>query len=75
MKKALSILLIALTCFSIFGCSKNCITMASGEQYCVVKTESCKKFYTNEVLNRVDGPAVVCRNGHKEWWTEGKKDF
>ena len=74
MKKALSIALITLTCLSIFGCSnKKCITLSNGTEFCVVKVDNCKEFYTNQVLHRVDGPAVICENGYKEWWIEGEQ--
>jgi hypothetical protein len=47
--------------------------MAKGDEFCVVRTDDCKEFYTNGVLHRVDGPALICKNGYKEFWIEGKQ--
>ena len=32
-----------------------------------------KLWYTNGLLHRLDGPAVIWGNGKKEWWINGKK--
>ena len=32
-----------------------------------------REYYNNAgYLHRTDGPAIVCTNGHKEWWQNGR---
>ena len=32
-----------------------------------------REWYQNDQLHRLDGPAIECINGHREWWIEDKK--
>lgn len=31
-----------------------------------------KVWLRNRLLNRLDGPAVICANGTEQWWIEGE---
>jgi len=37
-----------------------------------IDADGTRRWYKNEELHRVDGPAVESADGSKEWWINGK---
>jgi hypothetical protein len=37
----------------------------------ITKEKTSRKWYVNDFLHRLDGPACEYNNGHKEWYFEG----
>ena len=50
--------------------------MAIKKYYVTVDEEGNTRWHKDakcKVLHRENGPAIVCTNGHKEWWQNGQR--
>ena len=39
--------------------------------YCTIDDFGTRKWFFNDLLHRITGPAIDCKNGKKEWWQNG----
>ena len=38
---------------------------------CYIENDDSTKWYQNDMLHKCDGPAVIRKDGSKEWWLVG----
>lgn len=48
------------------------IEIEDGDPYIISLSDGTKMYYKNNVLHRVDGPAIIKPNGRGEWYYDGK---